>query len=686
MKHYWFNPYKIIWTLLCLSLPFCFAAKVASDDNLTQAIERAMSREKAPLISREQWLRRSQINNVQLSFDGKYLAYTVKQNKVQTLWVYDITKQQHQRYFSSRLVSRIAWSTDSQSIFLATPQGVSAVYLVEPDAPRFIMNLKENEGQFFLGLDYQRGGHFLISNAEGAEQHSLYRVNLDGEKEKLHQSDTRFTDVVLGASGQLLAFVHDIPGANEVIAVDKGKERLLFTCTLIVEDSDCRLPIPFSLNNKIYIEDYFDSDLRSLYEVDMVGTSRKKIHSDPLEVADTAWTGFDPNTGLPNYIMYFGDYTRQYFVSTQYKVTAEKILQQVHSENLTVIPRGKTWLVIDASPSRAYSRYFLYDLENERITEPLASVEQQLQAEIPLVKDEHVAVKVPLHYMVGDGMDQQGYLTLPLGVDLSKVPLIVLPHGGPKARTVGDYFYRAQFLANRGYAVFEPNFRSSIGFGRDYIVSSNHDFGNGRVQQDIIDGMHYVLSRGIGEKNRLAIVGYSFGGFSALNGVTFTPDLFQVGVAMAAPSDINVVMNQFAYKEAFEDQYLNARKFFINPDLPNGAEILHRKSPLANYDHITRPVYLWAGVRDEKVPIESVRDYAIRLREAGKNVMLIEDEKSSHSTSHKIGAEAKFYLMEKALADSLGGRIDTKVSPELKAFLQRSVKIDQNNFIGISSS
>src|SRR5262249_25063321 len=145
-------------------------------------------------------------------------------------------------------------------------------------------------------------------------------------------------------------------------------------------------------------------------------------------------------------------------------------------------------------------RYWLYD-PIKRAAERILDDEQGAQRSSP-----QYAIKHPISYKASDGMLIHGYLTLPRGTAPHKLPLVTVVHGGPWARVDNDFHWLPQWLANRGYAVFQPNFRASTGYGDKYMLSAHMDFGNGRVQRDISDGVQWLLAHGIGDKNRLAIL------------------------------------------------------------------------------------------------------------------------------------------------------------------------------------
>src|SRR5690606_23563547 len=135
-----------------------------------------------------------------------------------------------------------------------------------------------------------------------------------------------------------------------------------------------------------------------------------------------------------------------------------------------------------------------------------------------------------------------GYVSFPKGKVLRETPLIALVHGGPIGRIDSSFDSFTQFLVNRGYIVFEPNFRASTGYGRAYVEAAADQIGDGLVQQDIVDGVQHLLAQGIGDRERVGIAGHSFGGSSVLAGLAFTPELFKAGFASAPAADMVPVM------------------------------------------------------------------------------------------------------------------------------------------------
>jgi dipeptidyl aminopeptidase/acylaminoacyl peptidase len=298
-----------------------------------------------------------------------------------------------------------------------------------------------------------------------------------------------------------------------------------------------------------------------------------------------------------------------------------------------------------------------------------------------------VSLKFPVQYRSRDGFLLQGYLSLPSGVNIKSAPLVTNVHGGPWSRVTAKYQRSTQLLTNRGYIVFEPNFRSSTGFGKTYLTSTKGEHGDGRIQRDIIDGVDYLIANDIGDKDRLAIVGHSFGAYSTLAGLAYTPDLFQVGFAGAPPHDIGrsakyyyrfTKKNNQPFKEYFFKQLV--------VDWDNKALMAqhYKKSPAAHANKISKPLVMWAGKNDGRVFIADVKNYALTIEEMGKSVSLFIDPKAMHSPTSRLGLFAYQYLLEKTLADHIGGKlkaINPTKDKKLWRFLNKNMALDHNNLL-----
>ena len=258
---------------------------------------------------------------------------------------------------------------------------------------------------------------------------------------------------------------------------------------------------------------------------------------------------------------------------------------------------------------------------------------------------------------------------------------MVVPHGGPWNHWRPEYNGISQFLVNRGYAVFEPNFCSSTGHGRVYTFDAHGDFGNGRVQQGIVNGTRFVLTSDIGDAQRVGIVGASFGGYATLLGVTFQPDLFKVGVAFVPPPDFAWTL-RWLLRNPESLEFGNVvpmpdwlRMLSLDVDDRTRMATMHVQSPLANTARMNQPLLLVAGGEDRRVGIAGVIEYAARLKLANKNVSLLVDTDAGHANREPIAREANLYLLEAMLHRHLGGTAPAAPDAALRRNLMDNLRL-----------
>lgn len=652
-------------------------------DSLDDAIRFSINAETVPLVPRSVMLERQPIRDAQLAPDATSIAYIIGRGAVRELWVYDIDAGTHRKIFASKLMDSVRWSSDSQYIFLTSEQGIAVAPLDGSSGPGFLINLDASRDEAFYRVDTSHPHAVLVSLRSKTDGHILFRVHADGSRQELYRTDNRPADFLLGAGRQVRFLAYIRERGFDVVQVKESGESVLYTCTF---QDLCDLLGFNAETGALFIQGRFENDRAALFSLDVSTGVRRVLHSDPKGIADLSSVIMKADRTAPLLATYLDDYVSNYGLNTQ----VETILTNAWSkiEKPFLVPRPSTdlsrWLILDAGPAHADVDYYLYDAKTGKLTRPLKAVKAGQAATYPIIERDQVAIRVPIRYLASDGMQLQGYVTLPRGRDPSATPLVVMPHGGPWNRAQGSYDGRAQFLANRGYVVFEPNFRSSTGFGRHYTLSANRDFGDGRVHQDIMDGMKYLLARGVGDRSRLGIFGHSFGGFSVLGGLAFTPELFRVGVAGAPPADM---VDAIRYAEDAERtlewklRYANFKQLTVDPDDPVDVERLSGKSPDRHAGKIVRPLYIWAGDRDPRVSILHVRKFALRLHHEGKPLSLMVAPKAGHGPREDLERDAYFYMLEKAFAEHLGGRMDKSMSPALARYLKRNLVFDRNNLL-----
>jgi dipeptidyl aminopeptidase/acylaminoacyl peptidase len=260
-----------------------------------------------------------------------------------------------------------------------------------------------------------------------------------------------------------------------------------------------------------------------------------------------------------------------------------------------------------------------------------------------------------------DGLELVSYLTLPVGSDPDgdgrpqrPVPMVLLVHGGPWARDTADYSEEVQWLANRGYAVLQVNFRGSTGFGKAFINAGNHEWG-GKMHDDLIDAVNWAVERRVAQPEQIAIMGTSYGGYATLVGLTFTPDTFACGVDVVGPSSLNTLLASIPpYWEGIRRTLVAA---IGDPDSEEGRRLLTARSPLNRVDAIRRPLLMGQGANDPRVK-QAESDQivnAMRVRDIPVTYALFPDE--GHGFLKPENRLAFYAAAESFLGACLGGRV-----------------------------
>jgi dipeptidyl aminopeptidase/acylaminoacyl peptidase len=256
----------------------------------------------------------------------------------------------------------------------------------------------------------------------------------------------------------------------------------------------------------------------------------------------------------------------------------------------------------------------------------------------------------PVSFESRDGLTIHGYITWPPDVPHENLPMVLNVHGGPWARDAWGYNAEAQWLANRGYACFQVNFRGSTGYGKEFLNAGDKEWG-GKMHNDLVDAVEWAVAQGYADPDRVAIFGWSYGGYAALVGATFTPDLFACAVAGVGPS------NLITFIETIPPYWTPLLDLFHrrvgNPETEK--EFLESRSPLTKVDQIKIPMLIAQGANDPRVKQAESEQIVAAMEERGipHEYVLFEDEGHGFLKSEN---RIKFYaIAEKFLADNLGG-------------------------------
>lgn len=311
------------------------------------------------------------------------------------------------------------------------------------------------------------------------------------------------------------------------------------------------------------------------------------------------------------------------------------------------------WLVGYTS-DRAPGRFYRWDRKSKQGTF-LFNTRPKLDG---LALAEMQAVVIPAR----DGLKLNSYLTLPAGLPPSNLPLVLVPHGGPWARDAWGFNSLAQWLANRGYAVLQPNFRGSTGYGKQFLNAGNKQWGL-KMHDDLIDAVNWAVNQGYADPKKIGIMGGSYGGYCALAGITFTPDVFACAVDIVGPSNLKTLINSIPPYWKPMLSIFNVRLADVSD--PKDAELVKNASPLNSADRIIRPLLIGQGANDPRVkPAESEQIVAAIEKHHG-NVIYVVYPDEGHGFARPENRTDFNARAEAFLGAHLGGRVEPMAGPRI---------------------
>lgn len=664
-------------------------AALAADDEaaLRAAVATESARPRVPEFEREQFLAQSSLLGAWLSPDGRQVAALRDEGGSRGVYLLATTGGAARRVLLHADATRLTWTRDSRWLLLESPRQLFALAVAEQPGSRGIAKLGGRPRREFAAVDPVLPAAIIVREtpplvSRMPRRWRLFRVDMQGRETLLHEDTQPIVDFEFDGRGRL-AFVTRAEGDRHVVyqigRLGPQELREVLRCENLQR---CSLVSSGKEGSELLLDTDIGSGYRRLARLDAQGRL-VTLHADPRREADLDDVVLDPETRQPLIASYRSTVATNHGLTQQAKRQVEAIEQRYPQRNLRIEVGhgpGARWLVHERAGSMKGQRLHLYDPERGDFRDVFDDSPFRNEGRaVAAIPEKELARKIAFSWRASDGMRLHGFLQLPVGVDPAHAPLVASVHGGPFNLFRPEFNSVSQLLANRGYVVFEPNFRGSTGHGRDYVLAAGGDFGNGRVQQDIVEGVRYLLAQGIGDAQRVGIVGASFGGYSALLGVTFQPELFKVGVAAVPPADLGWVLREYARSgeppSAAIPPATSMRLLALDPADPVVAERLRAQSPIANAEKLSRSVLLLAGGEDERVPIRSVTHYAAALRALGKDVSLFVDAEGTHRLPSPLTREAYFYLMETMLERHLGGALPKPPSKALQLHLRRNLRL-----------
>ncbi|MCH2131716.1 MAG: prolyl oligopeptidase family serine peptidase, partial [Pirellulaceae bacterium] len=403
----------------------------------------------------------------------------------------------------------------------------------------------------------------------------------------------------------------------------------------------------------------------TLYKMNPKTKQLELVESDPENQVDFGGLRLDRNTRAVISTSYTDDKTRYYWRDKTWEGYYKFLQNFFPGREITFQSStndyGKFLIAVHGDKYAAEAWYF--DAKKHELIHQYTPRPELKEVE------EHLAPMMPIRYPSSDGLEIPGYLTVPTGVDAKNLPVVVLVHGGPKGpRDNWGYNSLVQFLANRGYAILQPNFRASGGYGKNFLNAGDLQWGK-LMQDDITWGVKHLVEKGIADKHRIAIMGGSYGGYATLAGLAFTPDLYACGVDIVGPSNIFTLLDSIP-------AYWEAGKAFLygmvgDPKTEEGKERIRDASPLFSASKISKPLLIIQGANDPRVKQAEADQIVIALRNRGQKVSYLLADDEGHGFAKPINRMAMYAEIEAFLGEQIGGRAQKEMSDEVAERLEQ---------------
>jgi len=339
---------------------------------------------------------------------------------------------------------------------------------------------------------------------------------------------------------------------------------------------------------------------------------------------------------------------RQWHVIDSGVATDFEAIHSLDDGDFRVVSRDvddRKWIVEFQGAHRS-TRYFLWDRA--------AKKRDLLFSDRPELDEFQLAEVRPIKYRTRDGMEVHGYLAIPPGVEPRNLPLVLNVHGGPWLRDYWTLNMWTQLLANRGYAVLQPNFRGSMGYGMKHLHAGDRQWGRA-MQDDLTDGVRWAVDEGIADAERVAIIGLSYGGYAAVAGAAFTPDLYKCAIDLCGSCNLFTMIRSFPPHIAMRALW-NAR--VGNPDDPADKELLTKASPIFAAERIRIPLLIALGANDSRVKQSEAEQIVAAIEKNGGAATYVVYADEGHGLTRPANTMDFLARVERFLAEHLGGRYE----------------------------
>jgi dipeptidyl aminopeptidase/acylaminoacyl peptidase len=584
----------------------------------------------------------------QVSPSGQSFAFLCPYQSRLNIWVQPINGTQARRVtsVSERDITNYFWKTDKRILFLQDVGGDENYHLFSADlGAENIRDLTPFPGAQVRMIDDLRDypSEVIVAiNERKREIFDAYRLNVDtGEIACIAENPGTVEHWITDHNG-LIRAATTTDGVNTGLLYRDSEDRPWRTVltTTFRETFD---PQFFTFDNRrLYGVSNLGRDKQAAVELDLGSGQEIRLLAENSEVDISALSYSRKRKVLTTATFTVWKTERLYF-DQDTEILYRELEQRFPGYELAVISTNddETIFVVRTFTDRSLGAFYLFDSTTKEL--------RKLADRAPWLPEDQLSEMKPIKYQARDGLTIHGYLTLPKGWPPEALPVVVNPHGGPWHRDTWTFNPEAQFLANRGYAVLQVNFRGSTGYGRKFWQAGFKEWG-GKMQDDITDGVHWLIEQGIADPERIAIYGASYGGYAVLEGLVKTPELFAAGI------DYVGVSNLFTFTQSIPPYwipYLEMMREMVG-DQEKDKEWFEEHSPALNAHRIQKPLLVAQGAKDPRVNINESSQIVDALKKRGITVEYLVKENEGHGFQNEENRFDFYEAMERFLSTHLG--------------------------------
>jgi dipeptidyl aminopeptidase/acylaminoacyl peptidase len=621
---------------------------------LASCQSKTTAEEKPPLIPVEEFFKNPEKFSWQISPDGEYISYLSPYKGHTNVYVRKITDTAGipVSYDTVRNIWQYQWK-GNRILYLQDVGGDENFQLfsvsIDGKDVKALTPFPKVRTMILNDLRYVAGREkevMIQMNKRDARFFDPYSINIEtGETKVLYQNDKNYDGWYTDHSGTI-RIATKTDGVNTTF-YHRATEADPFDSLLTTTYKDQFNIQFFTFDNKnLYVNTNIGRDKTAIVEYDLAAKKEiKELYSNADN--DMDGLGFSQKRKVLTAVYYTSWKGESHFLDKESEDEYNKLKKKFEGYEIGIYGNNNAEdkFIVWTGNDKLAARYYFYDRQNG---------ETKLLGEaFPRLNEKDMSVMKPVKYTSRDGLTIHGYLTLPKGMPDKNLAVIINPHGGPWARDTWGFNWEAQFLANRGYAVLQMNFRGSTGYGKEFWLKSQKQWGK-TMQDDITDGVQWLIKEGIADPKRVAIYGGSYGGYATLAGVTFTPDLY------AAAVDYVGVANMFTFMKTIPPYWEPYKAMFYEMvgDPIKDSALLAAASPVLHADKIKTPLFVAQGANDPRVNKAESDQMVEALKKRGVDVEYMVKNDEGHGFSNEDNRTDFYKSMEKFFAKHLTEKKD----------------------------